>query len=385
MAELVVEHLVKRFGPVTAVDDVSFTVADGEFVTLLGPSGCGKSTTLAAIAGLDAPDQGLIRAGPTVFFDSRSGRMLAAEERNCGLVFQSYALWPHMTVEQNVVFPLKLRRVPAAEQRRRLDEVLSLVEMTPYLRRYPHELSGGQQQRVALARTLIYEPAVLLLDEPLSNLDAKLRERARTWLSHLQQQVRLTTVYVTHDQAEALALSDRIAVMSGGKIVQLGPPREIYERPVDPFVADFIGTSSFLRGEVVRAHPCGEVLVIKLADGSEITAVAGRRVRDRAGVTVAIRPEKLRVQATPEATRGESGTALPAKVAVRSYLGARWQYQLEVSDIVAKVETEEEFEEGAGVWLWVPTRGCVVFEADGEVGPPAAATAGRALAAAAVS
>jgi iron(III) transport system ATP-binding protein len=384
MAELVVEHLVKRFGPVTAVDDVSFTVADGEFVTLLGPSGCGKSTTLAAIAGLDAPDHGLIRAGETVFFDSSTGRMLAAEERNCGLVFQSYALWPHMTVEQNVLFPLKLRKIPATEQRRKLDEVLALVEMTPYVRRYPHELSGGQQQRVALARTLVYEPAVLLLDEPLSNLDAKLRERARTWLSHLQQRVRLTTVYVTHDQAEALALSDRIAVMSGGKIMQLGPPREIYERPVDPFVADFIGTSSFLRGEVVRARPCGQALVIRLTDGSEITAVAGRRVRDRAAVTVAIRPEKLRVQASPPGG-GESCTALPAKVATRSYLGARWQYQLEVSGIVAKVETEEEFEEGTAVWLWVPTHGCVVFEADGAAGQNAPATTERALAAAAIS
>jgi iron(III) transport system ATP-binding protein len=362
MAELIIEHLFKKFGPVLAVDDVSIDVADGEFLTLLGPSGCGKSTTLAAIAGLDAPDSGLIRAGGTVFFDSVTGRNLPAEARNCGLVFQSYALWPHMTVRQNVAFPLKLRNVQKAEQARRIEEVLALVEMTAFADRYPHQLSGGQQQRVALARTLIYQPSVLLLDEPLSNLDAKLRERARTWLNDLQQRVRKTTVYVTHDQMEALALSDRIAVMNGGKIVQIGTPREIYERPADPFVADFIGTSSFLRGTVTGRPNADREITIVTADGSEIQAVPVRDTVAGQEVVAAIRPEKLRLFDRPSPKVEERGTLLPARVQSRSYLGARWQYQLHVAGIVAKVETPEHFAD-SDLWLFVPTQECLVFDA----------------------
>src|SRR5690606_33117289 len=186
------------------------------------------------------------------------------EGREVGLVFQSYALWPHMTVRENLEFPLKLRKIAKAERGQRIDEVLALVEMQDYGARYPHALSGGQQQRVALARTLVYRPSLLLLDEPLSNLDAKLRQRARTWLRHLQNQVGVTTVYVTHDQSEALALSDRIAVMNAGKIVQLADPQTVYERPLDPFVADFIGSSNFFQGEALEA-----------AEGSVRVAVPG--------------------------------------------------------------------------------------------------------------
>src|ERR671924_426453 len=206
MAELAVEGLVRTFGTVRAVDDVSFTVKDGEFLTLLGPSGCGKSPTLAAIAGLDRPDGGRISLGDRIFFDGATNAFVPPEAREVGLVFQSYALWPHMTVRENLEFPLKLRKIAQADRAKRIREALELVEMADYDDRYPHALSGGQQQRVALARTLIYRPSLLLLDEPLSNLDAKLRERARTWLRHLQNQVRVTTVYVTHDQSEALAL-----------------------------------------------------------------------------------------------------------------------------------------------------------------------------------
>jgi len=367
MAELVIQRLFKKFGAVAAVNDISITVADGEFLTLLGPSGCGKSTTLAAIAGLDSPDSGLIRAGGTVFFDSTTGHNLPAEARNCGLVFQSYALWPHMTVQQNLAFPLKLRKVPKPEQARRIEEVLALVEMTPYADRYPHQLSGGQQQRVALARTLVYEPSVLLLDEPLSNLDAKLRERARTWLNDLQQRVKLTTVYVTHDQIEALALSDRIAVMNAGEIVQIGTPREIYERPTDPFVADFIGTSSFLRGTVKARPNADREITIVTTDGSEIQAVPVRDMAVGQSVIAAIRPEKLRLFDRPAHKLEERGTLLPARVQTRSYLGARWQYLLEVAGIVAKVETAEHFAR-QDLWLFVPTHDCLVFDAgDGRV------------------
>ncbi|HWL68984.1 MAG TPA: ABC transporter ATP-binding protein [Geminicoccus sp.] len=264
MAELVVSSLTRCFGAVTAVDRVSFTVRDGEFLTLLGPSGCGKSTTLAAIAGLERPTSGRISLGHDVYFDSDTNLFLPPERRNCGLVFQSYALWPHMTVEENCAFPLKLRRVPKEQRASQVREALALVEMERLADRYPHQLSGGQQQRVALARTLVFRPGILLLDEPLSNLDAKLRDRARSWLKHLQSKVGLTTVYVTHDQVEALAMSDRIAVMNGGRIAQLGTPKQIYVAPADRFVADLIGTSNMLDGDL-KSDERGSF--IRFADG----------------------------------------------------------------------------------------------------------------------
>lgn len=250
MPELSVRGLTKRFGGQTALDDVSFTVADGEFFTLLGPSGCGKSTTLGAIAGLEAPDDGSITAGDLVYVDTGARRFLNPEERNLGMVFQSYALWPHMTVAANLELPLKLRKAGKAERNRRIDATLDQVGLLPYRDRYPHQMSGGQQQRVALARALVYSPTVLLLDEPLSNLDAKLREQARTWLKDLQQRVGITTVYVTHDQTEALTLSDRIAVLREGTLLQVGTPEEVYERPAGPAVADFIGRCAFLDATV---------------------------------------------------------------------------------------------------------------------------------------
>ena len=358
MTELVVQNLSKRYGGFVAVDDVSFTVADGEFVTLLGPSGCGKSTTLAAIAGLDTPSAGTIRTGAQTFYDGSKGIFLPAEARNCGLVFQSYALWPHLTVRRNVAFPLSLRKVTKDEQKKRIDEVLDLVEMGRFSERYPHELSGGQQQRVALARTLVYRPSVLLLDEPLSNLDAKLRERAREWLGHIQNQVRLTTVYVTHDQLEALALSDRIAVMNGGKIVQLASPREIYETPNDPFVADFIGTSSFFRGRAESTDT--PALRVRLSDGNAISAAPTRPVGEGEAVMVAVRPERIRLLSGPDRTPEESGSTLPARILNRSYLGARYQYEIEVGQITAKVDSSEELG-AAELRAWIPVAGCVVF------------------------
>ena len=206
MADLVLNHLTIAYGGVTAVDDLSLIVPDGEFLTLLGPSGCGKSTTLFAIAGLNPASSGTIRIGPEIFFDGASGTFVPPEARNIGLVFQSYALWPHKSVAENLAFPLELRKIDRAERVHRIAEALELVEMERYGARYPFELSGGQQQRVALARALVYRPRLLLLDEPLSNLDAKLRERARVWLRELQERLKVTTIYVTHDQArEALA------------------------------------------------------------------------------------------------------------------------------------------------------------------------------------
>lgn len=341
MTELVLNNLSKHFGRVRAIDDVSFTVADGEFLTLLGPSGCGKSTTLFAIAGLDTPTGGYIRSGNHVFFDAAANLLVPPEKRNCGLVFQSYALWPHMTVAQNLAFPLRIRKVGAAERARRVAEALELVEMQAYTERYPHELSGGQQQRVALARTLVFEPSLLLLDEPLSNLDAKLRIRARNWLKDLQQRLKITTIYVTHDQIEALAMSDRIAVMNQGKLVQLATPQEIYTRPSGAFVADFIGSSNFLKARMVSRQQDGRAQV-RLEDGTAVSAIWSPVVQSGADVLVAVRPEHIRMSGKRPEDKAQN--QLVGRITGRSYLGARYHYSVEVSGCAIASETEELFD-----------------------------------------
>lgn len=361
MTELIIKNLTKRFGDVTALDGFNLHIADGEFVTLLGPSGCGKSTTLAAVAGLDQPTGGSIKASDKVLFDAESGVSLPAERRNFGLVFQSYALWPHMSVRDNVSFPLKLRKVAKAEREKRVIEALALVEMDAFANRYPHELSGGQQQRVALARTLVYKPEVLLLDEPLSNLDAKLRERARVWLGQLKTQVHLTTIYVTHDQSEALALSDRIVVMNKGKIVQIGTPEEIYSNPVDSFVADFIGTSSFFAGTVTETAQ-GGVNSIDLGQ-NQVVRLPGRQPFNKGEpVRVSVRPDRMRLLETSEARPGEDGALLDAKILSFSFLGSHFQYELDVAGSVAKVESKAKID-SPNARLWVPSAGAVVFAA----------------------
>jgi iron(III) transport system ATP-binding protein len=357
MAELRVENLVKRHGAFVAIDNVGFTVGDGEFVTLLGPSGCGKSTTLAAIAGLDHPDSGVISAGGVEFFNSRARIALPPEARNCGLVFQAYALWPHMRVRENVDLPLRLRKLPRPERKRLVDEALALVEMQNYADRYPHELSGGQQQRVALARTLVYKPDVLLLDEPLSNLDSKLRERARTWLSELHRRVRQTTIYVTHDQTEALALSDRIIVMNAGSIVQIGTPDQIYNHPANAFVADFIGTSTFLTG--IQVDACDSVATVRMTDGQTLRARADMSMDNGAKVTVAIRPERLELIRGAEGAAGQDRTLLRGRVLSRSYLGARFQYDLDVCGEILKVESLDRFDDPE-LSIRVPVEACIV-------------------------
>lgn len=341
MSELVIENLSKHFGDVRAIDNVSFTVADGEFLTLLGPSGCGKSTTLFAIAGLDTPTGGVIRVGAQTFFDGDQGILVPPEKRNCGLVFQSYALWPHMTVMDNLAFPLRIRKVSGPEQKRRIMAALELVEMEQYAKRYPHELSGGQQQRVALARTLVFEPALLLLDEPLSNLDAKLRIRARNWLKQLQQQLKITTIYVTHDQIEALAMSDRIAVMNKGSIVQLASPQQIYTRPSGAFVADFIGSSNFLRGQMKHRRSDGAAEVI-LEGGLQIRTVWAPEVKEGSDVLVAVRPEHIRLTAARPPANDTN--LITGRITGRSYLGARYQYALDAVGTSIAAETENSLD-----------------------------------------
>src|SRR6266852_5563699 len=239
---IAIQGVSKRFGVVTAVDRVDLTVADGELFTLLGPSGCGKTTLLRLLAGFYQPDGGTIRFGDRVV------NGLPPYERRIGMVFQNYALWPHMTVADNICYGLRLRKLPAAEVQARLQEGLRKVNLIGFEARYPGQLSGGQQQRVALARALVLNPDILLLDEPLSNLDAKIRVHVRGEIRKLQKELGITTIYVTHDQEEALSLSDRVAVMRDGKILQVAAPRTLYERPLNRFVADFVGTNNFISG-----------------------------------------------------------------------------------------------------------------------------------------
>jgi iron(III) transport system ATP-binding protein len=323
MAKLFIEHLEKRFGVVRAIDGVTLEVEDGELVTLLGPSGCGKTTTLNCLAGLETPDQGTIRVGDKVFFDSGRGIDLPPESRNAGLVFQSYALWPHKTVAANIDLPLRLRKYSEREIKERVQNIMQVVELSGLEKRYPHELSGGQQQRVALARALVYEPSILLLDEPLSNLDAKLRERARFWLRQVQQRIGTTTIYVTHDQLESLALSDRIAVMKDGKILQIGKPTEIFEQPSVPFVADFMGTNNFFEGTIQSLE--GDRMALRLSNGRElfvptvVDAAAGKKA------TMAIRPQNIELIADA-AGDGKDPNVFTVKIVGGQYLGTYYEY-----------------------------------------------------------
>jgi iron(III) transport system ATP-binding protein len=331
MSDLIIEGLVKKFGQVRAVDGVSLTVKDGTLTTLLGPSGCGKTTTLNSVAGLDPIDEGVIRVDDFVLNDNKRGIALQPEQRGLGMVFQSYALWPHMKVYGNLAFGLKLQKVSAAECKRRITEVLGLVGLSGLEDRYPFQLSGGQQQRVALARAVVTQPRLLLLDEPLSNLDAKVREQARFWLRDFQRRLGITTVYVTHDQAEALAISDMVAVMSNGKLLQYAPPREVYEKPTSRFVADFIGVSSFLTGSIIER--ADNETRVKIESGEVLTSRRAAPSGDR--VTVAVRSERIRLL---PATEREPNT-IPARIASGVYLGSKWQYLVEIASGTMRVET----------------------------------------------
>jgi iron(III) transport system ATP-binding protein len=338
MPDIRIENLTKSFGAGKVLDGVSFTVRDKEFVTLLGPSGCGKTTILMCIAGLQSPDQGLIACGAEMFTDRRTGIDQPAERRNLGLVFQSYALWPHMTVEQNVAFPLRLRRAAKRDVRERVAEVLSLVELKDHGKRYPHQLSGGQQQRVALARALAYSPRVLLLDEPFSSLDAKLRERARDRLKEVQQALGLTTVFVTHDQHEALSMSDRILVMNHGRIVRDGAPREVYRQPGSRFAAEFLGRCNFLTGEVTAGE--AGTAVFSTPEFPAVVVQGGHR---GPAATIAVRPEDIEICNDPDLGEpgGVRGTLLDA-----SYLGDHYQYLVAVGATRVSVSSRRELASG---------------------------------------
>jgi spermidine/putrescine transport system ATP-binding protein len=317
------ERVTKRFHEVTAVDDLSLEINRGEFFSMLGPSGCGKTTTLRMIGGFELPSAGVVRLGEREVTDQPPYR------RDVNTVFQNYALFPHLTVFENVAFGLRRRRVDAAEVVRQVGAMLELVELPGYERRRPNQLSGGQQQRVALARALINHPRVLLLDEPLGALDLKLRKAMQIELKRIQTEVGITFIYVTHDQEEAMTMSDRIAVMNHGRIEQLGAPEELYERPTTPFVAGFLGVSNLLDGTVAGRE--GSLLAVKLADGS-LLKVPAPNIDGATEVRVGVRPEKLRVSALNDgasATSDSGVNSLDGTILDASYVGVSTQYLVE--------------------------------------------------------
>ena len=343
MTKVTISGLTKRFGTAIAVDDLSIEIGEGELVSLLGPSGCGKTTTLRSIAGFDEPDVGQI------LFDGVDITSLPPERRNIGMVFQNYALFPHMTVRQNLSFGLEMRRVARNEMAERIDAVLDIVQLAGLEDRYPRELSGGQQQRVALARGLVIEPAVLLLDEPLANLDAKLREEMRFFIRSLQKRVGITTVYVTHDQAEAMVISDRIVVMFDGRIRQIGDATKIYARPVSREVADFIGLSNFIDGRVKARSEDGYYLVEtplgEIRCRSALTLAAGD------AALVMVRPESVRLSREPPDNPDLNG--ITGRVRDRFYLGNIAGYRVLCSDGLVLQVQEEPWHTGAvGDTVW---------------------------------
>jgi iron(III) transport system ATP-binding protein len=363
---LTVTNLVKTFastrgeqaGRVFAVDDISFEVEEGELFTMLGPSGCGKTTTLRSIAGLETPDRGEIAVGGRVFFSSASKTRVPANERGLGMVFQSYAIWPHMNVFKNVAFPLQVlprkQRPGKKALHERVERALATVQLDHLLSRQATDLSGGQQQRLALARALVMEPPLLLLDEPLSNLDAKLREELRFELKRLQRDLGITGVYVTHDQVEALAMSNRVAVMRNGKIEQVGRPRDVYEAPKSRFVADFIGTSNFIDG-TVEAKDAG-VYRIATADG-ELRVRSEADYANGARVVVAARPEHISLAA---GSNGGGPNRWSGTVAARAFLGESVDHVVAVGsrEIRARCNPTISIPAGTEVTLTFPEDAC---------------------------
>jgi iron(III) transport system ATP-binding protein len=343
MAGISIRNLSKTYGDseMAAVNDLTLEIANNQFVTLLGPSGCGKTTTLRLIAGYITPDRGSVHVDGRLI--SSPDMVVPPEHRGMGMVFQNYAIWPHKTVFENVVFGLRVRRVPAAAAREQVGQALALVNLTGYENRLPNELSGGQQQRVALARSLVVEPEILLLDEPLSNLDAKLRERMRGELKQLQRRTGITFIYVTHDQSEALALSDQIAVIHEGRLQQYGSPYEVYARPANRIVADFMGNVNLLPARIVGASNGSARLLVAETLAIEAPLPAGFSAGDE--VDIAVRPENVLLEPSTEGDRAETR----ARVSDRTFLGNISEYYVTFGrDQSLRVQTHPKYEFAPG-------------------------------------
>ena len=348
MAAVELRGLTKLYGATAVVDDISLTIDHGTLVCLLGPSGCGKTTTLRLIAGFIEPSAGEIRVGDRTV--STPARTTPPERRNMSMIFQSYALWPHMTVAENIVYGLKLRKLDSATIARKLEAILATTRLAPLASRYPGELSGGQQQRVALARALIVEPETLLLDEPLSNLDANLREEMRFEVRRLHDEYRYTTVYVTHDQSEAMTTADVIAVMNAGKIEQAGSPEDIYDRPRSEFVARFIGSSNILKGKALDATR------VAFADG--VLRCTGGALRQGADTAVSIRQHEIRLAAAP---MDGIENVVRGTVTRQVFLGDSRDYMVEAADgtqLRVVTPAADAIAQGANVWLHLPPDRC---------------------------
>jgi iron(III) transport system ATP-binding protein len=350
-----IEHLSKYFGAEKAVNDLSLSVVQGEFVTLLGPSGCGKTTTLRCIAGLERPDAGEIRIGGDIVAAPAKGIYLVPEDRNIGMVFQSYAVWPHMTVFDNVAYGLRVRRASNAVIKERTMRALELVGLPHLAERYATKLSGGQRQRVALARAIVYEPRVILFDEPLSNLDAKLREQMRIELVRMQHEVGITSIYVTHDQAEALVMSDRVVVMDKGTIQQIGDPQAIYAQPANTFVANFIGVANLIPGILLGRS--GEFcdLEIPLGEGRaplRLRAAGAEGARERQPLTLSLRPEDIAVHLKkPNGNAGEN--LFEGEVIETVYLGNMLDCRVKVGkhELSVQIDHYEQIAPNQKVYL----------------------------------
>lgn len=348
MASVALRGLTKRYGPAAVVDNVTLHIAHGQLVCLLGPSGCGKTTTLRLIAGFVEPSMGEIAVGDRVV--SSPSRTLPPEHRNMSMIFQSYALWPHMTVTENIAYGLTLRKLDRATIAKKISAMLATTKLSALADRYPGELSGGQQQRVSLARALIVEPETLLLDEPLSNLDANLREEMRFEVRRLHDAYRYTAVYVTHDQSEAMTTADLIAVMNAGRIEQLGTPEEIYEQPRSEFVAHFIGGSNVVKGK------CVDDRHISLA-GVSIRCVGSKLVPGE-GAAVSIRQHGIRVLTTQPT---DTENVVCATITRNVFLGSTRDYMVEIADgtpLRVVTSPEESIPEGSQVWLHLPPERC---------------------------
>lgn len=359
MAFIEIRNLFKKFNQVIAVNNVNLDIQKGEILTLLGPSGCGKTTTLRCIAGLEKPDAGdVIIDGKPMF----SQGFIPPAKREIGMVFQNYAVWPHMRVFDNIAYGLKLQKLPTATIKEKVAEILASVDLAGLGDRYPGQLSGGQQQRVALARALVRNPKVLLLDEPLSNLDAKLREKMRFEIKSLVRRMHITTVYVTHDQAEAMVISDRIAVMDKGNIVQVGSPEEIYKRPASRFVADFIGTTNFIPGEVAEILPDRGLVYIRTEFKQKLLC----RVLDSAMATLqqkvqaSIRPEDIEV--FQEAPRAKENI-FKGTIMHRAYLGNFLYLFINVDStfIRAQASYNVTAKEGEEIFLFLNPEKCLIL------------------------